>query len=76
MSEHPLAGPVLVSLCSLAVFVVALIVAWRTGDSSLPILLGIAGSNATTTVGYWLGSSAGSRAKDATIAKQNGVNAP
>ena len=65
-------GPVAISLFALAVFALALIVAWMTGDASLPILLGVAGSNATTVVGYWLGSSAGSRAKDATIAQQKG----
>ena len=34
------------------------------------LLLGIAGTNATAVVNYWIGSSAGSQAKDATIAAQ------
>ena len=61
-------GPVAVSVLSLALLALAIGVAWWTKDSSLPILLGVVGSNANTVVGYWLGSSAGSRAKDTTIA--------
>lgn len=61
-------GPIVVSVLSLALLAVAMGVAWWTKDPSLPILLGVAGSNATTVVGYWLGSSVGSKAKDATMA--------
>lgn len=57
-------GPVVVSVLSLALLAVAIAVAWWTRDPSLPILLGVVGANAGTTVNFWLGSSAGSRAKD------------
>lgn len=61
-------GPVIVSVIVLFVFVAAIIVAWQTKDPSLGILLGMAGANAGTAVGFWLGSSKGSQSKDATIA--------
>ena len=57
-----------ISIVSEVVFIAALAIAWWTKDSSLPLLLGIAGTNATAVVNYWIGSSAGSSAKDATIA--------
>jgi len=60
-------GAVTVSIIVLFVFIGAVIVAWMTKDSSLPILLGMAGSNAGTAVGFWLGSSSGSQKKDNTL---------
>lgn len=60
-------GPIVVSVVTMVVFLAAIVVAWLTKDSSLPVLLGMAGTNAGTAVGYWLGSSAGSKAKDAKI---------
>lgn len=66
----PLYGAILVSCVSLAIFLAAICIAWWTKDTSLQILLGMAGTNATTAVGYWLGSSSGSKAKDGVIAQQ------
>jgi hypothetical protein len=63
-------GPIVVSVVVLSIFLAAIIIAWWTKDSSLQILLGMAGTNAATAVGYWLGSSSGSKTKDATIAAQ------
>ena len=61
-----------VSVLSLGLLATALVIAWWTKDASLPILLGVVGSNATTVVSYWLGSSAGSKVKDSTIAGMSG----
>jgi uncharacterized membrane protein YdjX (TVP38/TMEM64 family) len=61
-------GPVIVSVLAMAIFTAAIGVAWVTKDSSLGTLLGMAGSYAGTVVGYWLGSSSGSRSKDVLIA--------
>jgi hypothetical protein len=47
----------------LLIFEAAIVVAWMTKDASLGILLGMAGANAGTAVGYWLGSSQGSAKK-------------
>lgn len=63
-------GPIVVSVVVLSIFLAAIVIAWWTKDSSLQILLGMAGTNAATAVGYWLGSSSGSKTKDATIASQ------
>ena len=61
-------GVVTVSLSVLLVFMGAVVVAWITKSSSLDTLLGIAGTNATIAVGFWLGSSNGSQKKDAALA--------
>lgn len=60
-------GTILVSSLVLMIFQAAICIAWWTKDSSLQVLLGMAGSNAGIAVGFWLGSSSGSRAKDAKI---------
>ena len=57
-------GSVAVSLFAEAIFVVALGIAWWTNNPALPVLLGAAATNATTVVGFWVGSSTGSRTKD------------
>lgn len=62
-------GPVSVSILAEVIFFAAIGVAWWTKDPSLPLLLGAASANATTVVSYWLGSSSGSKGKDATIAQ-------
>lgn len=62
-------GVIVVSIVSLIIFVIALVVAWKTDDPNRGILLGMAGSNATTVVGYWLGSSTGAQKKEDTIAE-------
>jgi hypothetical protein len=59
-----------VSVVALGIFAIALVVAWWTKSESLNLLLGAASANATTVVAYWLGSSSGSRSKDATIQAQ------
>lgn len=64
-------GKIVVSIVVLGIFVAAICIAWWTKDSSLPVLLGMAGTNAATAVGYWLGDSSGSQGKDAMIAAQN-----
>jgi hypothetical protein len=63
-------GPILVSVLVMGNFLAAISIAWWTKDTSLQVLLGMAGTNAGTAVGYWLGSSSGSKSKDATIASQ------
>lgn len=63
-------GPIAVSIVVLSIFLAAIVIAWWTKDTSLQVLLGMAGTNASTAVGYWLGSSSGSKSKDATIAAQ------
>jgi hypothetical protein len=65
--------PLVVSVVAEAIFLAAIVIAWWTKDASLGILLGAAATNATTVVNYWLGSSSGSKAKDATIAQQASV---
>jgi hypothetical protein len=63
-------GPIAVSIFVLGIFLAAIVIAWLTKNDSLNILLGMAGTNAATAVGYWLGSSSGSKAKDDTIKAQ------
>lgn len=60
--------PLAVSVQVQIVFVAALIIAWVTKSQALDLLLGGALTNATTVVNYWLGSSSGSKGKDALIA--------
>ena len=66
----------IVSVVAMGIFAVALVVAWWTKSESLNLLLGAASANATTVVAYWLGSSSGSRAKDATIQAQANLQPP
>lgn len=61
-------GAIIVSCLVLAIFQAAICIAWWTKDGSLQILLGMAGTNASLAVGYWLGSSSGSKTKDAALA--------
>ncbi len=56
-------GAICVTIIVLLIFEAAIVVAWMTKDASLGILLGMAGANAGTAVGYWLGSSQGSAKK-------------
>lgn len=65
-----------ISVFAELIFVAALSIAWWTKDPSLPLLLGMAGTNATAVVSYWIGSSAGSSAKDATIAAKTTQGTP
>lgn len=60
---------VVVSIVAELIFVAALAIAWWTKDPSLSLLLGVAATNATAVVSYWIGSSAGSSMKDTALAK-------
>lgn len=63
-------GTGLVSILAIALNALAILVAWWCDlADTLKALLVAAGVNGTTAVGYWLGSSAGSRAKDEIIAR-------
>ena len=68
-------GSLAVSILTLATFAVAFILAyWKQDQQSVLLLVGAIVANATTTVGFWLGSSNGSQKKDATIAAQANHN--
>lgn len=69
-------GPIIVSVLVLSIFLAAIAIAWWTKDASLGLLLGTASANATTAVGYWLGSSSGSKSKDQALAKAATTLAP
>jgi len=59
------AGAVLVSVVTMGAFLTCLALAYHHGDqNSISLLVGAVIANATTTVGFWLGSSAGSQKKD------------
>ena len=61
-------GGVAVSILSLLLFVATLIVSYLSkNDTAFMLLVGAVVSMGTTTINYWLGSSRGSVAKDATI---------
>lgn len=58
-----------VSIVAEITFIVCMAIAWWTkNETAFNLLVGAAISNSTTVVNYWLGSSSGSSAKDATIA--------
>lgn len=64
-------GQISVSSIALLTFAGCLIVSFLLKDSQMELLVvGAAVANATTVVNYWLGSSSGSKGKDATIAAQ------
>ena len=61
----------LVSIYSLTILLVALGVAcYLNNATAITLLIGVIATNATTVVNYYMGSSHGSQAKDATIAGQ------
>src|SRR5271167_262106 len=63
-------GAIIVSVVALVTFTGALIVAYLMGDKAVGLLnltVGAAIANATTAVGFWLGSSSGSQKKDDVI---------
>lgn len=62
-------GAIAISVVSLITFTASLVVAFFLKDPGLlNLTVGAAIANATTAVGYWLGSSSGSQKKDETIA--------
>lgn len=69
-----LEGPVIVSIVVVVGFFAILIMWLLTKASTVPpseglsIMLGAMSAGFTTVVGYWMGSSAGSKNKDAAIA--------
>lgn len=72
MTDFPWAKPV-VSLVAMLIFVAAFIVAYLAKDqTSLTLLMGVAGSMGTTVVNYWVGSSAGSDRKTDLLQKNSG----
>ena len=61
-------GAIVVSAVALITFLSALVVSFFFKDPGLlNLTVGAAIANATTAVGYWLGSSAGSQRKDDAI---------
>ncbi len=61
-------GAIIVSVVALATFTGALVVSFFFKDSGLlNLTVGAAIANATTAVGFWLGSSSGSQKKDDVI---------
>lgn len=63
-------GTGIISIAGMVLYGLAIIVAWLAAlDEALKNLLVGAGVNATMIVSYWVGSSAGSRAKDEIIAR-------
>lgn len=70
-------GAIIVSIVSLVTFTGALIVAFVVKDEGLlNLTVGAAIANATTAVGYWLGSSSSSASKDRLIANGKGPTQP
>jgi VIT1/CCC1 family predicted Fe2+/Mn2+ transporter len=58
-----------VSVCGLAIFAIGYGFAWLTKDATVQTMFaGAAIAMGQQVIGYWLGSSAGSNKKDATIA--------
>lgn len=67
-------APVVISALTLLIFCVALaasgVIAWAKGDYTLLIAMaGVAATNFTTVVGYWVGSSDSSAKKTALLAQ-------
>jgi hypothetical protein len=68
-----LIAAVIVSIFALALFLVALMIAYyMKSDTALTLLFGAASANCTTVVSYWVGSSLSSQKKDDTIANITG----
>ncbi len=68
---------VIVSVFALALFLVALLIAYYIkSDTALTLLFGAASANCTAVVSYWVGSSASSRKKDDTIANITSATVP
>lgn len=65
-------GAMITSVFASTAFLVAFVVAYFSKDqTNLSLLVGAIISNFTTVVNFWLGSSLGSRQKDAEIAKMS-----
>ena len=67
-------GALGVSIYALTLFLAAIVVAWyKANDTLLTALLGVAATNATTVINFWVGSSRSSQKKDDTIANIQGT---
>jgi hypothetical protein len=67
-------GAIIISALVLLIYAGAFAVAYMLkSDVMLNVLVGTAATNATTVVGFWVGSSAGSQKKDDTIATMSKV---
>ena len=63
----------IIAFYTLTLFIGALGVAWMAkSDTALTLLLGMIGANATTVIGYYFGSSAGSAQKTAQMNANKG----
>lgn len=77
MTDTRTLGAIVVSAVALLTFGGTLVVAFFFRDPGLlNLVVGAAVANATTAVGYWLGSSSGSQKKDEMLTqqKQPGAN--
>ena len=62
-------GATVISVTGMAIYLAAIGVAYLKGnDTLLTALCGVAATNATTIVGFWVGSSSGSQKKDDNLA--------
>ena len=62
-------GPILVSVIAMLIYGVSLVIAFLSKDqNNLTLLIGVSAANATTVVGYWIGSSNSSARKDVQLA--------
>lgn len=58
-------GAIITSILTMGAFLMGIGIAyWHHDQVSIPLYTGAIIANATTTVGFWLGSSAGSQKKD------------
>ena len=72
-SEEPRWAKPTIGIYSLSLFVIALGIAYMAkSDTALTLLLGMIGANATTVIGYYFGSSAGSAQKTAQMNANKG----
>ena len=70
-------GAPAVSVYALTIFLAAIVIAYFKADNTLlTALLGVAATNATTVISFWVGSSSSSQKKDDTIAAQNTAKGP
>ena len=69
---NQISGQVVTSILASVAFLAALIVAYLADDKTdLTLIIGAIIANFTTTVTYWLGSSASSQKKDEIIASKS-----
>ena len=70
-------GAIVISALALLIYAGAFAVAYfMKSETMLNVLIGTAATNAAAVVQYWVGSSAGSKKKDDTIATISAKTAP